>query len=111
MDFSTNGSGKFDGQSQYTVEREFTDRITCTVIQQLPNGNLVIVGKRDRLVSGERRALVVTGVIRPLDVLADNSIESKYVANFRVCYNGDGIDSRFTKEGWLTKAWNKFRPY
>lgn len=111
MDFSSTGEGKFDGKSQYTVEREFTDRITCSVVNLLPNGNLVIYGKLDRVVTGERRALVVSGIIRPFDVLPDNSIESKYVANFHVCYNGDGIDSRFIKQGWLTKAWNKYRPY
>lgn len=110
MDMTTNGSGSFDGQSQYTVEREFIDRITCTVVNKMPNGNLVIHGKRDRMVTGERRALVVSGVIRPLDVSPDNSIESKYVANFSVCYNGDGVESRFTKQGWLTRAWNKYRP-
>ena len=86
------------------------DRITCTVVNKLPNGNLLIYGQRDRIVTGERRTLVVTGVVRPFDILADNSIESKYVANFRVCYNGDGADARFVRQGWLTKIWNKVRP-
>ena len=111
LDVSTDGHGMFDGQSQYRVERDFADRITATVVRCLPNGNLVIHGTRNRVVSGERRALVISGVIRPLDILPDNTIESQFVANFRVCYAGDGVESRFTRRGWLTKAWDKFRPH
>ena len=111
MDFSTNGSGDFDGQSNYRVDREFADRITVTVVRCLPSGNLEIYGRRNRLVSGERRALVVSGIVRPLDIAADNTIESRFIAEFQVCYDGDGVESRFTKQGWLTEAWNKYRPF
>jgi len=111
LDASTKGSGRFGGTSAYTVDRGFSDRITVTVVQQLPNGNLVIRGSRNRVVSGERRALRISGVIRPIDVRSDNVIESQYIANFRICYDGDGIESRFTEEGWMTRAWNKFRPF
>ncbi len=106
----TNGSSNFDGSSTYSVARGFTDQITVTVVECLPNGNLVIRGRRERTVSGERRALAVSGVIRPLDIRADNSIESRYIADFQICYDGDGIESRFTEQGWLTRAWNKYRP-
>ena len=111
MDVTTNGQGSFDGQSQYNVDRAFTDTITATVINRLPNGNLVLYGRRERTVSGERRALTVSGVVRDLDVLPDNTVESRFVANFRVCYDGDGIESRFNRQGWLTEAWNKYRPF
>jgi flagellar L-ring protein precursor FlgH len=110
FDLATNGNGAFDGSSAYSVERGFTDRITVFVVDELPNGNLVIRGTRNRVVSGERRALTISGVVRPIDIRADNLIESQYIANFHVCYDGDGIESRFTDEGWLTRTWNKYRP-
>jgi flagellar L-ring protein precursor FlgH len=111
--FSTdaNGNGKFDAQSNYSVARGFTDRITVTVVQRLPNGNLVIRGFRNHVVTGERRALSIKGVVRPLDIQADNSIESQYIANLKLCYDGDGIESKFSEEGWATRAWNKYRPF
>jgi flagellar L-ring protein precursor FlgH len=108
---SANGNGTFDGSSAYSVERGFVDRITVTVVERMPNGNLRIFGRRERIVSGERRALKITGVVRPLDVAPDNTIQSQFIANFRVCYDGDGIESRFTDEGWMTRAWNKYRPF
>jgi flagellar L-ring protein precursor FlgH len=107
---STNGSGKFEGATQYGVQREFSDQITASVVQCLPNGNLVIRGQRTRAVSGETRTLTVSGIIRPLDVRADNSIESRFIGDFRVEYSGTGNESEFTKEGWATRMWNRFRP-
>lgn len=111
LNTSTNGNGNFGGSSAYSVERGFVDRITVTVVDRLPNGNLRLVGRRERVVSGERRALKITGVVRPLDISPDNTIQSQFIANFRICYDGDGIESRFTDEGWMTRAWNKYRPF
>ena len=107
---NANGNGEFDGNSSYSVERGFADRITVTVVTRLPNGNLIIRGCRHRIVSGERRSLHVSGVIRPIDIRPDNVIESQYIADFKVKYNGDGIESRFTEQGWAARAWNKYRP-
>ena len=106
---SANGSGDFDGSSSYSVARGLTDRITVSVIQRLPNGNLIIRGTRKLVVSGEKRSLSISGVIRPIDILADNTIESRFIADLRVHYNGEGIESRFTEQGWATRAWNKYR--
>ena len=107
---NANGTGEFDGSSSYTVQRGFVDRVSVRVMNRLPNGNLVIHGTRDIVVSGERRFLCISGVIRPIDIRSDNSIESQFIADFRVRYKGDGIESRFTEQGWATRAWNKYRP-
>lgn len=110
MNVQTNGSANFDGSSSYTVERGFTDQISVTIVECLPSGNFVIRGRRERIVGDERRALVISGVVRPIDIRADNSIESRFIADFQICYDGDGIESRFTEQGWLTRTWNKYRP-
>ncbi|MCA9263003.1 MAG: flagellar basal body L-ring protein FlgH, partial [Planctomycetales bacterium] len=111
FDSATNGSGSFDGQSAYDVAREFSDRITVCVKSKLPNGNMIVEGRRTRFVSGEQRTLLVSGVVRPLDVAPDNTVLSQYVADFMVQYEGDGDESRFTKQGWATRMWNRIRPF
>lgn len=108
---SSTGNATFDGESEYSVDRQFRDRITAVIIGCLPNGNLLVRGSRNQVVAGERRVLTVTGIVRPIDIRADNTIESQYIADLNVCYDGDGIESRFTRQGWLTKAWNKYRPF
>lgn len=108
---STQGSGKFEGETEYGVQREFSDRITATIVQCLPNGNLVVQGKRTRIVSGETRTLTVSGIVRPIDIRADNSIESRFIGDFQVQYEGVGNESDFTKQGWATRLWNHIRPH
>lgn len=108
---SSNGGATFDGESSYSVDRRIRDRITVVVVNCLPNGNLIVRGSRNQVISGERRVLTISGVVRPIDVRPDNTIESQFVADLKVCYDGDGVESRFMRQGWLTKAWNKYRPF
>ena len=102
MSTASAGNASFDGDSAYSVDRQFKDRITAIIVDCLPNGNLIVRGSRNQMVAGERRVLTVSGIVRPIDIRADNTIESQYVADLNVCYAGDGIESRFTRQGWLT---------
>ncbi len=99
---------EFDGRAQYSVARDFTDRMTVAVLDVLPNGNLVIGGKRSRLISGEERTLCVSGVVRPRDIFADNTVESRYISSFRMYYDGRGQESRHTNK-WRFPDWLRWR--
>jgi len=94
---------QFAGTSQNTTNRVFTDRLAVTVVDVLPNGNLVVEGYRSRVVSGEERVLRITGVVRPADVQVGNVIPSGSIANFRISYLGRGPATRTTKQGFLTR--------
>jgi flagellar L-ring protein precursor FlgH len=104
LESSSSYNREFDGRAQYSVARDFTDRMTVSVLDVLPNGNLVIGGKRSRLISGEERTLCVSGVVRPRDILPDNTVESPYISSFRVYYDGQGQESRFTNK-WRLPSW------
>lgn len=98
---NTSGSRIFNGNSRVSVDRNITDRMTIMVLDVLPNGNLIVGGKRRRVVAGEERTLIISGVVRPLDIAIDNTVESQYVANFRVDYEGHGPDSNVTSRMWF----------
>jgi flagellar L-ring protein precursor FlgH len=85
--------------------------LAVTVVDVLPNGNLVIEGYRSRVVSGEERVLRITGVVRPADVAVGNIVPSGAVANFRITYLGRGPATRTTKQGWLTRINSALRPF
>ena len=87
----------FNGSATLTTNHTLTDRMGVTVVDVMPNGNLVIEGYRNRVVEGEERMLRVTGVVRQQDILAGNIVASGSVANFRVSYLGRGPATRFTK--------------
>jgi flagellar L-ring protein precursor FlgH len=100
----------FNGNAQSTVNRVFTDRMAVTVVDVMPNGNLVVEGYRSRVVSGEERVLRVTGIVRPVDIGAGNVIPSGSIANFRISYLGRGQATRTTKQGYLGRLGNFLRP-
>ena len=111
LDLAGDSSRTFDGNSQYTVEQEFTDRITVQVVELLPNGNLLVAGKRRRIVGDEQRQLEITGIVRPYDVSPDNTVRSQYVGNFQVRYQGCGPESHFTNQGWAARVLNRVWPF
>ncbi len=83
----------FNGAASFISGRTFNDVVTVTVIDVLPNGNLVVEGSRCRLVSGETRTLRITGVVRPVDIDSTNSVGSGFVSNFRMLYVGRGVET------------------
>lgn len=100
---------QFAGSAQNTVSRVFTDRMAVTVVDVMPNGNLVVEGYRSRVVAGEERVLRITGIVRPADIGVGNVIPSGSVANFRISYLGRGPATRNNKQGFLTRLNAVFR--
>jgi flagellar L-ring protein precursor FlgH len=100
---SQNTSLNFTGNSQNTVNRVFTDTMMVTVVDLMPNGNLVVEGYRSRVVAGEERVLRITGVVRQADIGVGNIVTSGSVANCRISYLGRGPTTRNNKQGFLTR--------
>ena len=111
FDIGNNSSRNYGGNSSYTVERDFSDRMTVRVTRVLPNGNLLIAGRRQQLVTGEMRTLCLKGVVRAMDISAANTVRSQYVADLEMCYEGDGPDSHFTNQNWGGRIFNKIWPF
>lgn len=109
------GSGvsqrKFDGKANSTIDRRFLDRMTVTVVDVMPNGNIIIEGFRQTVVSREVRMLRVTGIVRPADIGPFNTVLSQYIGNFNAAYAGRGPESSYTNHGWWGRFLNKAWPY
>lgn len=101
----------FTGSSAYNIAQTFTDTVTCTVVAVQPNGNLVIEGYRQRVVTREVRTLRVCGVIRPMDILYDNTIPSTFVGNLKIEYLGRGVETYYTNQAWLGRILNRVWPF
>lgn len=108
---AASGNRQFGGTASLTTNQLFTDRMAATVIDILPNGNLVIEGYRSRVVAGEERVLRVTGVVRQQDVGIGNQVLSQSVANFRISYLGRGPQSRTVNQHYLGRLLNLIDPF
>jgi flagellar L-ring protein precursor FlgH len=84
------------GTANYQKTGTFQARITVLVMDALPNGNLVISGRREIRVDQETKLIEFSGIVRRYDIAADNTIQSELVAQARISYVGDGPLTRST---------------
>jgi flagellar L-ring protein precursor FlgH len=89
------GSSSTRSRGQGAVERTetVTLRIAATVVQSLPNGNMVVTGRQQVRVNSELRDLTVTGILRPQDIASDNTVRHDRLAEARIAYGGRGTVS------------------
>ena len=109
--FSSQTNAKIQGKADYGSNRSMKDMITVMVEDVLPNGNMVIIGKRVREVAGDRQVIEVSGIIRPSDISFDNTVDSDRVANFNIVHKTSGTDTAYATPGWLTRVINVINPF
>ncbi len=78
------------GDGKVEREEEIKLKLAAMITQTLPNGNFVIQGKQEVRVNNELRELTLNGVIRPEDILNNNSISYEKIAEARISYGGRG---------------------
>lgn len=108
---NTDARRRFNGGSQLRSERDFIDRFTVTIVDRLPNDNLLIAGKRKVTIDGDTRTLLLTGVVRSIDVTSINTISSRLVSQLEISYENEGVESSFLNQGWMGKKFNKWWPF
>jgi flagellar L-ring protein precursor FlgH len=109
--YASSSDTKHGGTTDYTKNRKLTDKITATVEDVLPNGNLVVLGRRRRKVDGNLQEVQVSGIVRPTDISFTNEVSSQRVADFYVVYTQAGQEKYFTDPGWLAKLMNIINPF
>ena len=99
--------------SKGTKERKDTLKLelAATIIQLLPNGNMVIQGRQDVRVAAELKTVELRGIIRREDILSDNSITYDKVAEARISSVTKGEISDLTSTPWGQEVLNKVMPF
>ncbi|AEA33292.1 flagellar basal body L-ring protein FlgH [Hippea maritima] len=107
----TSSSSSFNGSGENKVNNELTATITARVVKVLPNHKLFIRGEKQVYTNGDENTIILTGIIDEYQITSDNTIDSNYISDAKIFYNGKGIVSSTRNEGWLTKLWNLLRPF
>ena len=105
----------FAGTAKYEKKGTFTARLAAVVMDTLPNGNLVVQGRREIRIDKELKVIEFSGVVRAWDIQPDNTIESELVADARVSYQGTGPLTRSTNQrglgAWIRNAIDWIWPF
>ncbi|MBP8909953.1 MAG: flagellar basal body L-ring protein FlgH [Phycisphaerae bacterium] len=104
-------SNTLKGKADYKDERSFVDRVTVVVLDVLPNGNLVVMGTRDRNIAGDIQTIEVSGIVRPSDIAFDNTVKSAQVANFHIVMKNSGVAAAYTRPGWAGRIFDILWPW
>ncbi|QPG04972.1 flagellar basal body L-ring protein FlgH [Salinimonas marina] len=96
-------SNDFSGDAQANQRNSLSGAISVTVVDVLPNQNLVIRGEKWLTLNQGDEYIRLTGIIRPADISPENEITSTKVANARIQYSGTGSFARAQEKGWLTQ--------
>jgi flagellar L-ring protein precursor FlgH len=107
------GSGKSDFKGEGDTNRAGTlnATITAKVVETLPNGNLLLEARKELTINEENQILVLTGVVRPYDIDADNTVLSDKLADARIYYVGDGVINDKQKPGWMVRVFDNIWPF
>ncbi len=96
------GNG-FKGEGATTNRGVMKAKISAHVDSVYGNGNMFISGSRNIVINGDEQIMKVTGIVRPSDIQADNSIYSFNISDAVISYSGKGLINDSQSPGWLTK--------
>ena len=96
-------STSMSGTTTISRTKKTNALVSCIVTDVLPNGNLVIQGERSMVNGAERMNIRYSGVVRPLDIAANNVVESSRVANAEMISNGKGVITRTQRPGLINQ--------
>ena len=98
------GSNQVDSQTSNERSLDVSDYVTVQVVQLLPNGNLMVQGKKTLLNGNERVDLLVSGVVDPRWINDTGQVSSRNVANLQFALAGKGSISRGSNEGIFNRV-------
>jgi len=98
--------GSYSGKGEIVRSEQFLAQMSATVVERLPNGDLLVEGRQNMLINGEQTTIGVRGRIRPQDISADNTVLSSRLADAQINYDGKGFVSRSAKPGLLSRIFS-----
>ncbi len=111
LEMSAKTNNDFSGKGGTEAANTFSGSISTTVIEVLPNGNLVVAGEKQIGVNQNVDVMRFTGTVNPRMLQPNNVISSLQVANVRVESKGRGAQNEAQTVGWLSRFFLNFHPF
>lgn len=104
-------SNTLAGKGDAAANNVFNGTITVTVIEVLPNGNLLVSGEKQVSIGTGTEYIRVSGIVNPYFINAANTISSGNIADARIEYKESGAISEAQVMGWLSRFFLSFLPF
>lgn len=99
-------SDSFEATGAASDVSSFAARITVTVTEVFPNGNMVVEGTQSIWQNKDEHKITIRGIVRQDDVLSNNTIPSTQVADATIRFDGKGPLNAKQRQGILTQIFN-----
>ena len=99
------------GKGDAAANNVFTGFITVTVIEVLPNGNLLVSGEKQVAIGHGQEYIRLSGIVNPYFVNAANTIPSSQIADARIEYKESGTMCEAQVMGWLARFFVTVLPF
>ena len=109
-DLTTGSNSSFAGSGSTAQSNSLRGSVSVHVVRVYPNGNLQILGQKKLTFNNGDEYIRVSGIVRPMDIAADNVVQSDRIANADINYVGAGDIARTGKKGWFTRVFENVSP-
>jgi len=107
---ATSSSTKYDEKGAQTASNNFTGTIAVTVIDVMPNGNLLVSGEKQLAFDKGAEFVRFSGVINPTTIAAGNVVASTQVADARFEYRSTSRLDSTEMSSMLSRFFLSFLP-
>lgn len=97
-------SSDFAGQADSSQSNRLNGSVAVVVDEVLSNGNLRIRGQKKLTLNQGSEIVRVSGLIRPMDITPQNTVQSNQIADANITYGGSGLLADANRAGWLTRV-------
>lgn len=107
----TNLQGRLQSSGQLSDQESIKYRIAATVVDVLPNGNIVLEARKSIRSNKDMWEYSLTGVLRPQDIMQDNTALSENIANLDIVKRSRGTVFDSTHRPWGLWLYDKLAPF
>lgn len=104
-------ANNMSGKGESAANNVFTSTITVTVVEVLPNGNLLVSGEKQVSIGYGTEYIRLSGIVNPIFISSANAIASSQVADARIEYKESGAISEAQVMGWLARFFLSVLPF
>jgi flagellar L-ring protein precursor FlgH len=92
------------GAAETSRVGELRTQLSVQVLAVAADGTLTVEGAQSLVINGEDQRIMLSGLVRPGDIAADNSVWSHRIANARVEFSGTGVVSESQRQSIVYRA-------